>query len=213
MSKTTVFIVEDHQMVREMWVHLFLEKKDIEVVGETGNAQEAVEMIKNKRPSIVLLDINLPGSSGMELVPQIRKFAPGSKIIAVSMHNQPAYTKKMLQLGAHGYVTKNSSHDEIFLAIETVLKGKTYVCLEIRNILSDQALQDEPSGPDIKELSLREIEIIRLIKEGLSSKEIAARLNISIRTAEVHRHNILKKLGLKNTASLISFINTTDLSF
>jgi len=87
------------------------------------------------------------------------------------------------------------------------------VCMEIRNILSDQALQDEPSGPDVKELSIREIEIIRLIKEGLSSKEIAARLNISIRTAEVHRHNILKKLGLKNTASLITFINTTDLSF
>ena len=213
MSKTTVFIVEDHQMVREMWVHLFDERKDIEVVGETGIADEAVEQIKTKRPSIVLLDINLPGSSGMELVPQIRKFAPGSKIIAVSMHNQPAYTKKMLQLGAHGYVTKNSSHEEIFLAIETVMKGKTYVCMEIRNILSDQALQDEPSGPDIKELSLREIEIIRLIKEGLSSKEIAARLNISIRTAEVHRHNILKKLGLKNPASLISFINTTDLSF
>jgi two-component system invasion response regulator UvrY len=213
MSKITVFIVEDHQMVREMWVHLFIEKKDIEVVGETGNADEAIEQIKSKRPSIVLLDINLPGSSGMELVPLIRKFAPGSKIIAVSMHNQPAYTKKMLQLGAHGYVTKNSSHEEIFLAIETVMKGKTYVCMEIRNILSDQALQDEPSGPDIKELSLREIEIIRLIKDGLSSKEIAARLNISIRTAEVHRHNILKKLGLKNTASLISFINTTDLSF
>jgi two-component system, NarL family, invasion response regulator UvrY len=213
MSKTSVFIVEDHQMVREMWVHLFAGKNDIEVVGETGNPDEAIEQIKNKRPSIVLLDINLPGSSGMDLVPLIRKFAPGSKIIAVSMHNQPAYTKKMLQLGAHGYVTKNSSHDEIFQAIETVMKGKTYVCMEIRNILSDQALQDEPSGPDIKELSLREIEIIRLIKEGLSSKEIAARLNISIRTAEVHRHNILKKLGLKNTASLISFINTTDLSF
>ncbi|HEV7780561.1 MAG TPA: response regulator transcription factor [Chitinophagaceae bacterium] len=213
MSKISVFIVEDHQMVREMWVQLFSGRKEIEVVGESGNPGEAVEMIKSKRPDIVLLDINLPGSSGMELVPLIRKFAPGSKIIAVSMHNQPAYTKKMLQLGALGYVTKNSSHEEIFKAIETVMKGKTYVCMEIRNILSDQALQDEPSGPDVKELSIREIEIIRLIKEGLSSKEIAARLHISIRTAEVHRHNILKKLGLKNTASLISFINTTDLSF
>lgn len=213
MSTITVFIVEDHQMVREMWVQLFAVKKEIEVIGETGNPDEAIELIKNKRPDIVLLDINLPGSSGMDLVPLIRKFAPGSKIIAVSMHNQPAYTKKMLQLGALGYVTKNSSHEEIYKAIDSAMKGKTYVCNEIRNILSDQALQDEPAGPDVKELSIREIEIIRLIKEGLSSKEIAARLNISIRTAEVHRHNILKKLGLKNTASLISFINTTDLSF
>jgi two-component system, NarL family, invasion response regulator UvrY len=213
MDKITVFIVEDHQMVREMWVQLFAVRKDIDVIGETGNPEEAIEMIKNKRPEIVLLDINLPGSSGMDLVPLIRKFAPGSKIIAVSMHNQPAYTKKMLQLGALGYVTKNSSHEEIYKAIDSAMKGKTYVCQEIRNILSDLALQDEPAGPDVKELSIREIEIIRLIKEGLSSKEIAARLNISIRTAEVHRHNILKKLGLKNTASLISFINTTDLSF
>jgi DNA-binding NarL/FixJ family response regulator len=119
----------------------------------------------------------------------------------------------MLQLGARGYVTKNSSHEEMFTAIDTVMTGKTYVCMEIKNIISDQALQDEPAGPDIKDLSLREIEIIKLIKEGLSSKEIATRLHISSRTAEVHRHNILKKLGLKNTASLISFINTTDLSF
>lgn len=213
MSKISVAIVEDHQMVREMWVQLFAGHKDIEVVGESGKPDEALEMIKTKRPEIVLLDINLPGSSGLDMVPLIRKFAPGSKIIAVSMHNQPAYTKKMLQLGAMGYVTKNSSHDEIFIAISTVLKGKTYVCQEIRTILSDQALLDAPAGHDVKDLSLREIEIIKLIKEGLSSKEIAARLNISIRTAEVHRHNILKKLGLKNTASLISFINTTDLSF
>ncbi len=213
MKKLSVVIVEDHQMVREMWVQLFATEKEIEVVGEIGNPEEAIELIKNKRPDVVLLDINLQGSSGLELVPLIRKFAPGSKIIAVSMHNQPAYAKKMLQLGAMGYVTKNSSHEEIFKAIVSVMKGKTYVCMEIRNILSDQALQDEPTGPDVKELSIREIEIIRLIKEGLSSKEIAARLNISIRTAEVHRHNILKKLGLKNTASLISFINTTDLSF
>lgn len=210
MNKINVFIVEDHQMVREMWVQLFSGKKEIEVIGATGNAEEAVEKIKNKRPEIVLLDINLPGSSGMDLVPQIRKFSPGSKIIAVSMHNQPAYTKKMLQLGAMGYVTKNSSHEEIYKAIDSALAGKTYVCSEIRYILSEQALTDE-AGPDVKELSIREIEIIRLIKEGLSSKEIAAKLNISTRTAEVHRHNILKKLGLRNTASLISFINTTDI--
>ena len=213
MNKISVIIVEDHQLVREMWMQLFAGKKEIEVVGSTGGFDEAIEMIKTKRPEVVLLDINLPQASGMDAVPLIRKFAPGTKIIAVSMHNQPAYAKKMLQLGARGYVTKNSSHEEIFAAIDCVMSGKTYVCMEIKNILSEQALQDEPAGPDIKGLSLREIEIIKLIKEGLSSKEIAASLHISIRTAEVHRHNILKKLGLKNTASLINFINTTDLSF
>lgn len=213
MNKISVVVVEDHQLVREMWSQLFAARKDIEVVGKSGAFEEAIDLIKEKRPDIVLLDINLPGASGLDAVPLIRKFAPGSRIIAVSMHSQPAYAKKMLQLGAKGYVTKNSSHEEMFMAIDTVMGGKTYVCLEIKNIISDLAMQDEPSGPDIKDLSLREIEIIRLIKEGLSSKEIAARLHISSRTAEVHRHNILKKLGLKNTASLITFINKTDLSF
>jgi two-component system invasion response regulator UvrY len=211
MKKITIAIIEDHKMVREMWVQLFAGKENIEVIGTSGEFDGGIEMIKNKRPDVVLLDINLPNASGMDAVPLIRKYAPGTKIIAVSMHSQPAYAKKMLQLGARGYVTKNSSPDEMFLAIDTVLEGKSYVCQEIKNIISDQALLDEPSGPDIKDLSLREIEIIRLLKEGQSSKEIAARLNISTRTAEVHRHNILKKLKLKNTASLISFINTTDL--
>lgn len=200
-------------MVREMWSQLFEVKKEIEVVGKSGGFDEAIDLIKLKRPDIVLLDINLPNASGLDAVPLIRKFSPGTRIIAVSMHSQPAYAKKMLQMGAKGYVTKNSSHEEMFTAIDTVMAGKTYVCMEIKNIISEQAMQDEPSGPTTNELSLREIEIIKLLKEGLSSKEIASRLQISARTAEVHRHNILKKLGLKNTASLISFINTTDLSF
>jgi DNA-binding NarL/FixJ family response regulator len=213
MNKITVAIVEDHQMVREMWSQLFEVRKEIEVVGKSGGFDEAIDMIKAKRPDIVLLDINLPNASGLDAVPLIRKISPGTRIIAVSMHSQPAYAKKMLQMGAKGYVTKNSSHEEMFTAIDTVMGGKNYICNEIKNIISEQALQDEPSGPNTNELSLREIEIIKLLKEGLSSKEIASRLQISARTAEVHRHNILKKLGLKNTASLISFINTTDLSF
>lgn len=213
MKKIAVAIVEDHQLVREMWAQLFAERKDIEVVGKSGGFDEAIEMIKLKRPDVVLLDINLPGASGMDAVPLIRKFVPGSRVIAVSMHSQPAYAKKMLQMGAKGYVTKNSSHTEIFNAIDAVMAGKTYICMEIKNIISEMALQDETTGPSIKDLSLREIEIIKLIREGLSSKEIADRLSISARTAEVHRHNILKKLGLKNTASLVSYINTTDLSF
>jgi len=212
MKKTTVIVVDDHQLVREMWRELFAKNTGIEVIGESGVFDEAIEMVKSKRPDIVLLDINLSQASGFDAVPLIRKFAPGTRVIAVSMHSQPAYAKKMLKLGAKGYVTKNSSREEMLKAITEVMNGRTYVCMEIRTIISEQMLTDEPAGPDVKDLSLREIEIIKLIKEGLSSKEIAAQLNISVRTAEVHRHNILKKLQLKNTAALINFINTTDLS-
>jgi DNA-binding NarL/FixJ family response regulator len=157
------------------------------------------------------LDINLPQGSGLDAVPLIRKFSPGSKIIAVSMHSQPAYAKKMLQLGAKGYVTKNSSPQEMLTAIDDVMNNKTYICLEIKNNLSEQFLQNDFRPQHVNSLSLREIEVVKLLKEGRSSKEIASLLEITPRTVEVHRYNILRKLGLKNTAALISFINGSDL--
>ena len=127
------------------------------------------------------------------------------------MHSQPAYAKKMFRAGAKGYVTKNSSHEEIFKAIHMVMNGQTYLCAEIKDHISMQAMGEENPANETHDLSMREIEVIRLIKSGMSSKEIASNLNLSTRTVDVHRHNILKKLKLKNTASLISFINTTDL--
>lgn len=213
MKKITIAVIDDHKLIRQMWAKLFADNVEIEITGESGTLQEAVEMIKIKRPDIVLLDINLPDASGLDAVPLIRKFSPGTRIIAVSMISQPAYAKKMLRLGARGYVTKNSSHDEMLKAVEEVMNDRVYVCTEIRNILSDQALMTEINEPTVKDLSLREIEIIKLIKDGLSSKEISASLNISVRTVEVHRHNILRKLKLKNAPSLINFINNTDLNF
>jgi len=213
MKKITIGIVDDHKLIRQMWAKMFEHNSEIEISGESGTLDEAMEMIETTRPDIVLLDINLPKGSGLDAVPLIRKSSPGTRIIAVSMHNQPAYAKKMLQLGAKGYVTKNSSPEEMFKAVEEVMKGGLYVCIEIKDILSDQLMNNEPAGPDSKDLSLREIEIIKLLKNGLSSKEISSQLMITTRTVEVHRHNILKKMNLKNTASLINFINTTDLSF
>lgn len=210
-KKIKLIVVDDHKLVREMWSTMFVQHENIEVVGESGEFEEAIDLIKEKRPDIVLLDINLQQASGLDAVPLIRKFSPGTKIIAVSMHNEPAYAKKMFRLGAKGYVTKNSSYHEIFKAIDEVMQGNTFICSEIKNILSAQLITDENAGPDIKILSLREIEIVKLIKEGFSSKEIASQLNISARTAEVHRHNILKKLKLKNAASLINFITKENL--
>ncbi|MCX6316085.1 MAG: response regulator transcription factor [Bacteroidetes bacterium] len=201
MKKITIVVVDDHKLIREMWTRMFSEKEEVEIAGEAGELTEAVELITRVRPDVVLLDINLFDKSGLDAVPQIRKFSPGTRIIAVSMHNQPAYAKKMLQLGASGYVTKNSSHSEIFKAVEEVMEGRKYVCTEIKNILSDQILETQSEEGGMKDLSLREIEVIKLINKGYSSKEIASELSISVRTIEVHRHNILKKLKLKNTAA------------
>jgi DNA-binding NarL/FixJ family response regulator len=213
MKKISLAIVDDHKMIRQLWTKMFADNINIEVTGEAGTLEEAVEMIKTTRPDIVLLDINLAKESGMDAVPLIRKFSPGTRIIAASTHNQPSYAKKMLQLGAKAYVTKNSSYEEMVIAIEEVMKGNIYVCTEIKNILADQDINIDPGTPDIKDLSFREMEIIKLMKDGLSSKEISLQLEIAIRTVEVHRHNILKKLQLKNTASLLNFINNSDLTF
>ena len=210
MAKISIMIVDDHTLIRETWSFLLGRDENFEVIAEVGDGEQAVEIAKQKRPNIVLLDINMVPLNGFDVLKLIRKFSPGSKVIAVSMHSQPAYAKKMLRLGARGYVTKNSPRQEMIDAINDVNDGNIYICQEVKNILSDQMLgEDEGAGLNL--LSEREIEVINQIKDGLSSKEIADKLGISIKTVEVHRHNILKKLKVKNTASLINYINSTGL--
>jgi len=208
MEAISILIADDHKLIRDTWSFILNTDNRFKVVAECSNGEEAIEQAKQKRPQIVLMDINMTPVSGLEATRQIRKVSPGSKIIGVSMHSQPAYAKKMLQIGAKGYVTKNSSRDEMFKAIMEVHHGNRYICDEVKNIISEQIMDDSPSQ-GINALSERELQIVKLIKEGFSSKEIASQLNISLKTVEVHRHNILKKLKLKNSASLVNFINNT----
>lgn len=208
MEKITILIADDHKLIRETWTYILNGDPRFQVVAECGDSEQAVELTKQKRPHIVLMDINMTPFNGFEATEKIRRVSPGSKIIGVSMHSQPAYAKKMLQVGARGYVTKNSSKEEMFTAIIEVFRGNKYVCDEIKTIISDQLLDENQDIPSINSLTEREIQIINHIREGLSSKEIASRLEISLKTVEVHRHNILKKLKLKNSASLVNFINS-----
>jgi two-component system invasion response regulator UvrY len=213
MSKITIMIVDDHTLIRETWSYLLGRNEDLEVIAELGDGQRAIEIARDKRPNIVLLDINMSPLNGFDILKMIRKLSPGSKVIAVSMHSQPAYAKKMLRLGARGYVTKNSPRKEMLDAIHQVCAGNVYICQEVKNILSEQMMNEEEGGggDGLNQLSEREIEVINLIRNGMSSKEIADKLAISIKTVEVHRHNILKKLKVKNTASLINYINSSGL--
>ncbi|MFN8290594.1 MAG: response regulator transcription factor [Chitinophagaceae bacterium] len=211
MEKTTILLVDDHKLIRESWSFILNSTQQFEVIGETSDVEEAVEIAKLKKPKIVLMDINMSPINGFDGTKMIRKFSPGSKIIGISMHSMPAYARRMLQLGAMGYITKNSSKDEMIRAIEEVSEGKKYICEEVKNILAQQELEDDGARPDMNTLSRREIDIVRLIKEGMSSREIALELDISLKTVEVHRYNILKKLNLKNTAALVNFTNTHGL--
>lgn len=210
MEKITILLVDDHKLVRDSWSFILNSDPRFQVVGETSSGDEAVEIAKNIRPDIVLMDINMTPTNGFEATKLVRKYSPSSKIIGVSMHSMPAYAKRMLQSGATGYVTKNSSKEELMEAILEVSKGQKYICSEVKNILAQQELE-EGGQPDLNVLSRRELDITKLIKDGLSSREIALKLDISLKTVEVHRYNILKKLHLKNTAALVNFINTHGL--
>lgn len=213
MKKITIIIVDDHKLVAEMWAELISTDEQFSVIHILNDTtDESMEIISKKRPDVVIMDINIAPMSGIDATKVVKKLSPGTRIIGVSMHNQPSFAKRMLRNGATAYVTKSSNKTEMFEAIESVVAGKTYVCKEIQENLAKQVLVED-SGGDISKLTEREMQVLKLIKEGLSSKEIAKELFLSYRTIEVHRSNILKKLNLKNTPSLIKFINdsTTDL--
>ncbi|MFT3677351.1 MAG: response regulator transcription factor [Chitinophagaceae bacterium] len=211
MEKITILLVDDHKLIRDSWSFILNSDPRFSVIGETSSGQEAIEIARDKRPNIVLMDVNMSPVNGFDATKQIHRLSPESRIIAVSMHTMPAYAKRMLQLGAMGYVTKNSSKEEMIAAIVEVRAGKKYICEEVKNILAQQELDEDSEVADLNNLSRREIDIIKLIKEGLSSKEIAQQLDISLKTVEVHRYNVLKKLKLKNTAALVNFINAKGL--
>lgn len=207
MKKITIIIIDDHTLIRETWSFILNNHPRFTVIAESGSAEEGIELCKELRPDIVMMDINLPGINGMDAVPMIRKFAPATKIIGVSMHSQPAYAKRMIQNGASGYITKNSCQQEMLDALLEVHAGKKYICGEIKNTLANELIQEDDTEKGINKLSLREIEIIKLVREGLSSKEIALATFISVKTVEVHRYNILRKLNLKNAAALVHYFN------
>jgi DNA-binding NarL/FixJ family response regulator len=208
MRKISILIADDHKLVREAWATFLNNDPRMEVIAMTGDSAEAVELSRTLRPDIVLMDISLAPFSGIEATKKILSVSQRTNVIGISFHTQPAYAKKMLQRGAKGYVTKNSPKEEMLEAIIEVHNGNKFICAEIKNIISDSILGGVTEEPGIDLLTEREMEIIQHVREGSSSKEIAASLNISLKTVEVHRHNILKKLKLKNSAALVNFINT-----
>ncbi len=211
MQKIRIVIIDDHTLIRQTWAFILNSDDRFDVAGETGNAEDGIELCRELRPDIVLLDINLPGMNGIEAAPLIRKYAPCTKIIGVSLHTQVAYARKLIQLGGSGYITKNSSRKEMILALLQVHSGKKYICEEMKNIISqDILLNKENQG--IHSLSMREMQIVDRIKQGLSSKEMAAEMYISVKTVEVHRYNILRKLNLKNAAQLVAYAGRYQLS-
>jgi two-component system invasion response regulator UvrY len=208
MEKTKIMLVDDHTLIRQSWAFLMSMDNRFEVVAECGDGEEAVESAKKLRPDIVLLDINMSPLNGFEVLKLLRKYAPASKIIGVSMHVEPPYVKKLFRMGAKGYVTKNSTRDEMIEAISEVKKGNVYICREVQKILDLQKGDGKVEVEGLNSLSERELQIVGLLGEGHSSKEIAEKLHIALKTVDAHRHHILKKMKLDSTVALIKHIHS-----
>ena len=211
MRKIKLYLVDDHRMMIDMWGTLLSADPNFEVVGFAFDGEAALEGIKESLPNVVLMDITLPGMSGIELTKRINEKYNNIKVLGVSMHTNILLIKQLLVSGANGYVSKTSSFEEMSLAILEVNKGNRYICKDVKDFITNQVISEQDSDPSFKinQLTKRELEIVNMIKDGYSSKEIAEKLYISKRTVEVHRYNIFRKLDVSNITSLIKVTSST----
>lgn len=193
-----VFIVDDHQMIIE-GIHSLLEgEKEIGWMGSARTPDDLMSFLKRSQPDIILLDVNLPQRSGLDLCLEIRQQYPGIRVIGLSTSDQPSVIKKMRDNGASGYLLKDAGKQEIMTALREVSKGKTFVSFSVAEVLKRKTPDDQ-----LPALTRREKEVLELIAEGLTNQEIAVKLFLNSGTIDSHRKNMLTKFNAKNTAALI----------
>lgn len=195
---TKIFIVDDHYMVVEGIRSLLQNETGLEWLGHAMNAASCMAFLQQKQlPDVILMDINLPDKSGIELCKEVKEKYPGIFIIGLSTFNQQSFIQKMMENGASGYILKNATLEELVEAIETVVKGKTFLSNETAATLR------KPDNIAVPVITSREKEVLKLVAEGMTNNEIAQQLFISPTTVETHRKSLLNKFAAKNTASLI----------
>ena len=206
----SLLVVDDHFLIRDGIKSILSKQEEIKVIGEAGNALEAMQLLETTSFEVILMDIQMPGMNGIDATKEILKRHPGQKIIALSMNKDHGYISKMLQAGAQGYVLKDADQAELMNAIKTVSAGKTFFSSRVTNIMMESLLPKKSSGADredvpLEELTTREIEVLKFVAEELTNQQIADKLFISIRTVDTHRRNLMQKLGVKNTAGLVRY--------
>jgi len=202
-----VLLADDHQIIREGLRSLLTAQKDIEVVAEADNGRSALTFVEKIRPDIVLMDIAMPDINGIEATRQIKAANPDIRILALSMHSDQRFVGDMLRAGASGYLLKDCAGAELVQAIRTVYEGKVYLSPAIAGIVTEGFINPAGAmGVDARQvLTVRELEVVQLLAEGLSTKEVAFKLNVSIKTVETHRKNIFDKLNLSSIAELTKY--------
>jgi two-component system, NarL family, response regulator NreC len=197
-------VVDDHAVVRSGITLLLDREEDIEVVGDAGNAKDAVFRVRALKPDVILLDVVMPGESGIDVLPQLLKESPETKVLVLSMQDDPSYVREAFAAGASGYVLKEAADEEVVSAVREIANGGRYVhpALGARMVAADAEAR---AAAEADPLSEREREVLRLLALGHTNQEIAKMLYISVRTAETHRAHIMQKLRLSTRAELVRY--------
>ncbi len=207
-SKKRILLADDHTILRSGLRLMLAAQEDLEIVGEASTGTETLKKCENLQPDLILLDLSMPGLGGLDVLPALRRIAPASKILILTMHDDKHYLHQALQGGAAGYVLKKAADTELISAIRAVLNGEMYVHHSMMRFLLEDVLPlKEPAGQtDLWEsLSEREQEVLRLVALGYTSSEIAEKLSLSAKTVETYRARGMEKLGLRNRAALVRF--------
>ncbi len=210
MEKIRLILVDDHQLVRTGIANLLAGEPSFEIIGEAADAKDLFELLKQSQPDITVLDIALPGLSGIEITKKLHNDFPGIRILILSMHTSEEFIFNAINSGARGYLPKNTSRKELIEAIYAIHRGEEYFAESISNVIlksyikkAKSDLQEEENNESL--LSKREIEVLKLFAEGMTNQEIADKLFISIRTVESHKNHIMARLELKTTVDLVKF--------
>jgi DNA-binding NarL/FixJ family response regulator len=200
-----ILLVDDHAMLRDGLRSVLTQEGDVEVVGEAADGRTAVELARTLAPDVVVMDVGMTDLNGIEAARRLRSESPKSRVIALSTHSDRRYVLGMLEAGAVGYIVKVSAYDELRQAVRAVASGQTYLSPQIADLVVGARVARSAAGTAKAPLAPREREVLQLIAEGHSSREIARRLHISAQTVETHRRNIMQKLGLHNVAELTRY--------
>jgi DNA-binding NarL/FixJ family response regulator len=212
MSKIRILLTDDHTLFRQGIRTLLAAEPDMEVVGEAADAARSIELARETRPDVVLMDIGMNGMSSFEAVRQIRKDRPETRVILLSMYDDDEYLAECVEIGANGYVLKESPADQLLLALREVYQGGTYLSARLlaRLVADFRTLGRGPVGEGFSRVRLgnltkREHEILKMLAEGNSVKEIAAAFDLSVKTVEAHKFNLMRKLDIHNKAQLVHY--------
>jgi len=207
-EKKRILIVEDHTLLRAGLSALLAKDPDLEVVGEADNGRDAVRSVSAVSPHLVLMDLSMPGSNGIEAIHEIKKRYPEVRVLVLTLHKSDEYIQESLRAGADGYILKDASHDELRVAVRSVLNGKTYLSPDISSkVVNGYLGAGEGSGVTSiwSTVTHRERQVLKLVAEGCSNRVIAEYLCLSVKTVEKHRSNLMKKLDLHNASALTAF--------